>query len=264
MQLKATVQSRDSQIASLFDSESTRYDAAYDAARGHGLRARFNAVLESVGPGPGDVLDGGMGPGRLCEELDRRGWRIFGVDLSAGMVELARRRLPEARERLVQGSIEALPFGDATFDAAVAMGVLEYLDDLPAAVRELARVLRAGGSLVVTIPHPRSVEVLWRRHVWYPASRAAKRALPGFSRSAPYRKPPAVSERALADAVRQAGLVAARSLHVSYVILPTEIAGSAGRLALRCSERLDATRPRLARAFANQVVLVAHKPAATA
>lgn len=257
MRHDTTGQANEVEIASLFDSECARYDAAYDAAGGHVLRARFNAVLDALGPGPGDVLDGGMGPGRLCVELDRRGWQVSGVDLSAGMVELARRRLPQAHERLVQGSIEALPFADGAFDAAAAMGVLEYLDDLPAALRELARVLRPGGLLVVTVPHPLSVEGLWRRHVWYPAIRTVKRALRSVSRSAPYRKPPAITERGLADAVRAAGMRPDPTSHVGYVLLPTGIGGWAGRTGLRLAQRLEGSRPRAARPFANQVVMLA-------
>ncbi len=248
------------EIASLFDSESARYDAAYDAPHGHVLRARFGAVVEALGPGPGDVLDGGMGPGRLCAELDRRGWRVSGVDLSIHMVDLARNRVPGARERLVQGSLDALPFADGSFDAVAAMGVLEYLDDPRAALRELGRVLRPGGSLVVTVPHALSLQGLWRRHVWYPAARAAKCAVPGFSRAAPYRKPPAITKRELTDALQTAGLRPAWIRHVGYVLLPSGVGGRGGRAALHWSSWLEAARPGAARPWANQVVILARRP----
>ena len=67
---------------SFFDATSARYDRAYDAqtADGHALRARMAAVLRLVGEGPGDALDAGMGPGRLCAELESRGWTAHGVD----------------------------------------------------------------------------------------------------------------------------------------------------------------------------------------
>ena len=74
----------------------------------------------------GRVLDVGMGTGRLCAELDRRGWEVSGVDLSPAMVVSARRRLPQLAERLVEGPIEHLPFDDESFDAVAATGVLEY------------------------------------------------------------------------------------------------------------------------------------------
>ena len=82
----------------LFDAEAARYDAAYDAsgAPGRALRDRLATVLELAGDGPGDVLDAGMGPGRLLAALERRSWRVSGVDVSAEMLALARARLPEA------------------------------------------------------------------------------------------------------------------------------------------------------------------------
>ena len=56
----------------------------------------------------------GMGTGRLCAVLDRRGWRVSGIDLSPEMVAAARRRLPQLAERLVEGPIEQLPFDDGS------------------------------------------------------------------------------------------------------------------------------------------------------
>jgi SAM-dependent methyltransferase len=248
------------EVASLFNRECGRYDAHYDASRGRQLRARFDAVVDVLGPGPGQVVDAGMGPGRLCVELERRGWTASGVDLSEEMVELARTRLPHARDRLVQGSIYRLPFGDEGFDAVTAVGVLEYLHDVPAALRELGRVLAPGGRVVVSIPHAFYVHGIMRRHLWNPAVRAVKRAVPGFSRSAPYRMPPAITVRRLAEALRAAGLQPGPSRHVSYVLLPTLIGGRLGRTERRLAERFEHSRPNAARLFASQVVVLAHKP----
>src|SRR5262245_38909733 len=97
-------------VRTFWNARARRYDAHFDEESGdaHALRARMDATLRNVGSGPGHALDAGMGPGRLCEELGRRGWTVWGVDASASMVELARARLPNARERLVVGSIERL------------------------------------------------------------------------------------------------------------------------------------------------------------
>jgi ubiquinone/menaquinone biosynthesis C-methylase UbiE len=250
----------DAEVASLFDSDSRHYDEAYDAVRGHSLRARLAAVLEMVGPGPGSVLDGGMGPGRLCMELERCGWQAYGIDLSEEMVELARRRLPHARERLLQGSVEALPFEDDRFDAVVAMGVLEYVDDVPAVLRELERVLRPGGRIVVSIPNSRSAYGVARRHLWNPLIRRLKRTVGGFSRPAPYRMPPAIPQRRLIGGLRGAGLRPAGSRHVGYIAFPLAVAGRPCRGALRLAERIEAAQPHLARTLAHQLVVLAHKP----
>ena len=170
-----------------WDTVADQYDRAYDApgTAGRVLRERLSAVLELVGEGPGDALDVGMGAGRLCAELDRRRWRVSGVDLSPAMVAAANRRLPQLEGRLVEGSITALPFPDASFDAATATGVAEYvLDHLTAAMQELARVLRSGGIAVVSFPNHSSPVHLWRGRVLYPVVRGVKRIVP-FGRPPP-------------------------------------------------------------------------------
>ena len=128
-----------SDAATYFGGRTSVYDSAYDRvdADGHALRARLAVVLRMLGSGGGEALDAGMGPGRLCAELDARGWTVSGIDASEQMVEVARDRLPMARERLLRAEIEALPFAPESFDAVAATGVLEYAD-VTRAVSELA------------------------------------------------------------------------------------------------------------------------------
>ena len=174
-------------VKDYWDAAANRYDRAYEVpgSAGRILRERLAAVLALVGDGPGDALDVGMGAGRLCAELDRRGWRVSGVDLSPAMVAAARRRLPRVEERLVEGSITGLPFPDAAFDAVTATGVVEYvLDDLATAVGEVVRVLRSGGLAVVSFPNHGSPVHLWRGRVLYPVVRGVKRIVP-FGRPPP-------------------------------------------------------------------------------
>ena len=174
-------------IGAFFDTQAKRYDSAYDdpGKGGRILRRRLADAVALLGDGPGDVLDVGMGAGRLCAELVERGWTVMGIDLSPAMVEAARQRLPAIAERLYVGSIDRLPFGDGTFDAVAATGVLEYAtDDLDGATRELARVLRPGGRAVVSFPNHASPRHLWRGRVLYPAVRVAKKVVP-HNRPAP-------------------------------------------------------------------------------
>jgi ubiquinone/menaquinone biosynthesis C-methylase UbiE len=166
-----------------FHAEASRYDAAYDAAgaAGRALRDRMDTVLELAGDAGGEALDAGMGAGRLLVALERRGWRVSGVDVSDEMVTLARNRLPHASGRLVRGRIEELPFAAEGFDLVVATGVLEYADDLDAAIAELARTVRPGGRAIVSLPNWWSGSLLVRRHLLYPAARH----LPHRGRQAP-------------------------------------------------------------------------------
>jgi ubiquinone/menaquinone biosynthesis C-methylase UbiE len=107
-----------------------------------------------VPPG-GSVLDVGTGPGHLLVEIGRRrpDVRIVGVDPSADMVGHAEHRTAEAslheRVEVRVGAAESLPFGEESFDAVVSTLSAHHWADVAAAVREQARVVRAGGSIWV-------------------------------------------------------------------------------------------------------------------
>jgi ubiquinone/menaquinone biosynthesis C-methylase UbiE len=194
-------------VPEFFDTTADRYDRRYDESNAAGrlLRRRLEVAVELLGEPRGEVLDVGMGTGRLCAELDRRGWQVSGVDLSPAMVAAARRRLPELTDRLVEGPIERLPFADESFDAVTATGVLEYAThDLAAAVAELARVLRLQSVAVLSFPRQQSPALVWRSKVLYPTVRAIKRIVP-FGRPAPLDLPPR-SEQEFLAAVDEAGL----------------------------------------------------------
>ncbi|MFF5990016.1 class I SAM-dependent methyltransferase [Prauserella flavalba] len=122
----------------------------------------------------GELLDAGCGPGVLLRRLvDTRpgDFGITGCDQSAAMIEVARERLAGAADvRLTVADIEDLPFPERSFDVVVAMGVLEYTDALRA-LRELARVVRHGGLVVVTMLNPRSPYRLFEWSVYWPAVR---------------------------------------------------------------------------------------------
>ena len=251
---------RAAEVAALFDTESEGYDEAHDGPRAYRLRARMSAVLEALGPGPGEVLDAGMGPGRLCAELEARGWTASGVDISERMVALAARRLPAARDRLHQASITELPFPGEHFDAVAATGVLEYLSDPAAGIAELVRVLAPGGTVVVSIPNAASVRERWTTRVFYPALRATKRALPGALRPPPSRKPPAVRAASLVKMLEAAGATSVTVRHACVQILPPPIDLVAPRLERRLSQRFESSRGRASAALATQLIMAARKP----
>jgi SAM-dependent methyltransferase len=94
------------------------------------------------------LLDAGCGAGLLALLASLRGARVTALDAAAGLLAIVRQRLPAADIR--EGDLEALPFGDASFDAVTAVNSLFYAADMAAAARELARVVRPGGRVVVT------------------------------------------------------------------------------------------------------------------
>jgi SAM-dependent methyltransferase len=235
------------------------YDSRYDSldADGHALRARMNAVLGLVGAGPGELLDAGMGPGRLCAELAGCGWTVSGVDVSAEMAEHARARLPEARARLLCAPIESLPFEDASFDVVTATGVLEYAGGWRA-LPELARVLRPGGRAVVSYPNPYALYGIWKSRLWYPLVRGGKRVLrrpdPELPRGAGMLPSPRFKA-----ALAQSGLQPMRMIHASYLALITPLDLLLPRTTVRLGSRLEGSGPRIGSLLATQIVYEARR-----
>ncbi|HLS77852.1 MAG TPA: class I SAM-dependent methyltransferase [Nocardia sp.] len=120
------------------------------------------ACLELLGDVSGrTVLDVACGPGLYAEELVARGAWVVGLDISPRMVELSRKRVPQAHFRVhdLNEPISWLP--DASVDLVLFALALEYLDDRTATLRELRRVLRPRGALVLSRPHPTGD---WLRH----------------------------------------------------------------------------------------------------
>lgn len=103
-----------------------------------------------------DILDAGCGGGATLETLRKYG-RPRGMELSEEAVLYNRER---GRE-VVQGSIERMPFADNSFDLTLALDVIEHVPDDLLALEELSRVLRPGGSLLVTVP---ALAMLWSAH----------------------------------------------------------------------------------------------------
>lgn len=131
--------------------------AAYAAWRASRLGAITDALeerllLELIGDVAGRrVLDAGCGDGALACSLALRGAVATGVDADPGMLVAARSRAEAAGVEVAFGEarLEHLPFPDASFDVVVAVAVLCFVPDAAGALRELARVLRPGGRLVI-------------------------------------------------------------------------------------------------------------------
>jgi|HubBroStandDraft_1064217.scaffolds.fasta_scaffold51390_5 SAM-dependent methyltransferase len=126
-------------------------------AAGNACNALYDrpAVLDLLGPVTGRrVLDVGCGPGLYAEELARRGAQVVGLDQSGEMVRLASQRVPAAEFRVHDLAEPLTWLPEASFDLAVMPLVLHHLDDRTGALREVRRVLRPGGSLVLSTHHP--------------------------------------------------------------------------------------------------------------
>ena len=99
------------------------------------------------------VLDIGCGPGLLAHEMAKTvgpGGRVCGIDLSGDMVAIAMRRCADQGwTEFEQADAAALPYPEDIFDAAASTQVYEYVEDVPAVLTELRRVLRPGGRALI-------------------------------------------------------------------------------------------------------------------
>ncbi|GAA2135711.1 class I SAM-dependent methyltransferase [Actinomadura napierensis] len=100
------------------------------------------------------ILDAGCGSGPLTAALRDRGAIVTGIDASAGMLALARKRLGDGAALHVADLKDPLPFDDGAFDDVVASLVLHYLEDWGPTLAETRRVLRPGGRLIASVDHP--------------------------------------------------------------------------------------------------------------
>lgn len=97
------------------------------------------------------VLDAGCGDGALVRAAASRGADVTGIDTDPAMLAAARSRVAQAglHATFMEGPVQRLPFPDASFDVVVSITVLCFVADAAGAVREMARVLRPGGRLVL-------------------------------------------------------------------------------------------------------------------
>ena len=139
-----------------FEAIAGRYDRVY-ALSGPESKARTSRLVAELPPAPARVLDLGVGTGREIPALLDAGLEVTGVDASQAMLDRCARRARPIP--LVRADFwEPLPFGDASFDAAIALhGTLAHPaaeDSFAKLAAELARVVRPGGVLFAEVPSP--------------------------------------------------------------------------------------------------------------
>jgi len=156
------VSERRDQAKQLFSTLGPRYDRM-GAVLSFGQDPRWRRFMVSRLPAspPGcTVLDVATGTGLVAERLLQRGFTVTGLDQSPDMLAEARRRFGE-RVTLVEASAEELPFADGSFDHLTFTYLLRYVDDPAAALRQLVRVVRPGGTVA-------SLEFCVPRGLWRP------------------------------------------------------------------------------------------------
>lgn len=143
-------------VRRFFDELASRWDSIIDSGHEARLDVLLNGIRWSL-----PVLDAGSGTGVMWGVLRRAGVplnEVVAMDISTRMLACAR---PERPAR-VAADAHRMPFRGATFGTVICNSCLPHFDELPRALREIARVIRPGGALVVCHSEPR--EVINRHH----------------------------------------------------------------------------------------------------
>ena len=131
-----------------FDEISGKWEEMRQAFFGDGVR---RAAISAAGVGPGSVVaDVGTGSGFIAEAALDAGARVIGIDNSSGMLSEVTRRFAGRPFEPREGEADRLPLASGEVDAVLANMFLHHAPDPPAAIREMARALKPGGTLVIT------------------------------------------------------------------------------------------------------------------
>ncbi|MEU9128338.1 demethylmenaquinone methyltransferase [Kitasatospora sp. NPDC048540] len=145
---RASLDKQPHEVAAMFDDVAAKYDRTNDVLSLGQTRLWRRAVADAVGAGPGQrVLDLGAGTGTSSLPFAEAGAEVVPCDFSLGMLAEGKRRHPELA--LTAGDATRLPFADGVFDAVTISFALRNVQDTDAALRELYRVTKPGGRLVI-------------------------------------------------------------------------------------------------------------------
>ncbi len=151
---------------------------AEETPEGYSFRVRREKVLNMLPDGTGmHILDLACGPGIMIKGLRAKNYRVTAIDAAPDMVELASKELPnDTMVTCEVGDAYALSSPDKQFDIVTAMGLIEYLDDEPKYLKEMHRIIKDGGTAIITYPNVWSPWRIWNRFLRF-VTRPGKKPL---------------------------------------------------------------------------------------
>ncbi len=150
------VATTESDVRTGYDAWSERYDEPGNLVIGIEEPVVWSLVAQRK---PGRALDAACGTGRHSRRLVELGHEVVGVDLSPGMLGVAREQVPQAR--FLEGDLAALPLPDHSVDLVVCGLALAHPASLAEPIGEIGRVLRPGGHAVLSVLHPFQAHLGW-------------------------------------------------------------------------------------------------------
>ncbi len=219
-----------------FDELAGWYANSYqgDSPAGHFFTARQKLIGSFLSRHRGGrILDCGCGAGMMAEYCVNLGFEFFGIDISKGMIQQCQEQFGHlSRAHFSVGRIQQLDFEDRYFDVILSMGVLEYLQDVPAAIEEMTRVLKPGGTILFSCLNRASP--CWAWGSFYEKARARWQApeIPPV----PLR---AFTEAAFRRLVSSRGLQVTDLVYFAFNVVPAPLDNLFPRRSAQLSRRLE-------------------------
>lgn len=185
MPLRPDPNSHTQAVSALFAESSAYWDSIYGngGVKGEVYAARQSRIVRWVVELTGtsaSVIEIGAGAGHLAVDLATRGFDVLAVDSSEGMLERARKNAEQAglgdHIRTLRADAMDIPVADASFDVAIAVGLLPWVEDPRRAVREMARLVKPGGYVLLTTDNRYGISRLLDPG-WHPNARALIRGV---------------------------------------------------------------------------------------
>ncbi|MEM9019465.1 MAG: class I SAM-dependent methyltransferase [Planctomycetota bacterium] len=221
--------------------------------------ARQQRLLQTLAAAPlprkPSILEAGCGAGFSARYLEGRFSRFAGIDYADNLIHAARRHNAVPNASFLTANIKQLDL-EEQFDAVVMIGVLHHLDDMPAAVESLIRVLKPGGWLLANEPQPGNPMIRLARGM-------RKRIDRGYSDEQDQ-----LSSGTLCQLYRDAGLEDVNTVPQGFIstplaevaLEPTMITRPLAKLACRVDRGLERLGPGLLRRLSWNLVAVGRKP----
>ncbi len=135
----------------LFDDWPEEYDQWFETPIGKLIREyECKLLLEMLEPGGHEnILDAGCGTGMFTGDILSKGANVLGLELSLPMLKRAKVKIGYSGFKPIQGDMLSLPFRDEMFDKTISVTAIEFIEDAEGAVKELLRVTKSGGAVIV-------------------------------------------------------------------------------------------------------------------
>jgi SAM-dependent methyltransferase len=243
--------------------KADEYARAYaeETPGGFALRVRRRRVLELFDKPGGRVLDVGCGPAEMVQPLVRLDCEFWGLDPSPRMIEICRTRFGEFKNaHFVEGEAGQISFPDAFFDAVLCMGVIDGLKNFSQVIREMLRVLKPDGTIIITFANRQNPYAQWKKYVFYPALISARRIMhPGAHNDPILIQRRLFAPREASDLLAAAGADAQRVVGYFYNILLSPLDEIWPAVTLWVNKKLEEARDGTPDWLAAGFIVMAHK-----